>query len=81
VEQGVALRVSEPDEPEADSAGGMPADAALDGASEDPNAMPAPRTSLSANAVIEMTDRPAKLTVVGRQSIVDYLIERAPRPR
>jgi hypothetical protein len=32
------------------------------------------------NAVIEMSDRPARLTVVGRQSIVDFMINRVPRP-
>ena len=35
----------------------------------------------SDTAVVELNDHPAKLTVVGRQSIVDYLRERAPAER
>jgi hypothetical protein len=33
----------------------------------------------SDTAVIELNDRPAKLTVVGRQSIVEHMLSRAPR--
>ncbi len=80
VQQATELRVGESAENVA-AVDGDASDGALDGAIDDPNALPAPRTAPAANPVIEMTDRPARLTVVGRQSIVNFLLERAPRPQ
>jgi hypothetical protein len=74
VERGVALRVGEPGGQEETGEDALPSVI-----ENDPNAMPAPRTTPAVNAVIEMSDRPARLTVVGRQSIVDYMIARTPR--
>jgi hypothetical protein len=77
VRRDTALRISTaatPAEPPALESDGTLGGIGIDDA-------PAPRTGQADIAVIEMTDRPAKLTVVGRQSIVDYMLSRQTRER